>query len=82
MLLALSNEEVNYIVGLKFVYLNDIWNNNYHINYHISDFKKKYILRLNGSKEEEKSIIKKEYFKFKNKNYNKSYNSHLLNIYV
>lgn len=79
---ALSNGDVNYVIGLKFVCLNDILSNDFHINYHISDLKKKYVLRLNGSKEEEKSIIKKEYLKFKEKNYTKSYNSHLLNIYV
>lgn len=79
---ALKNDEVEYIVGLKFVYLNDILTNNYHINYHVSDLKKKYVLRLTGSKNEEKSIIKKEFLKFKDKKFNKSYNTHLLNIYV
>jgi len=79
---ALKNDEVEYIVGLKFVYLNDILTNNYHINYHVSDLKKKYVLRLNGNKDEEKSIIKKEFQKFKDKKFNKSYNKHLLNIYI
>ena len=79
---ALKLDEVEFIVGLKFVYLNDILSNNYHINYHMSDLKKKYVLRLNGDQKEEKSIIKKEFLKFKDKKFNKSYNKHLFNIYV
>lgn len=79
---ALKTDAVNGIVGLKSLYLSDILNNNYHICYHISDLKKSYVLRLNGSNELVNSIISKEYAKFERDNYSKSYNSSLLSTYV
>ena len=79
---ALKTDAVNGIIGLKSLYLNDILNNDYHICYHISDLKKSYVLRLNGSNELINSIISKEYAKFERDNYSKSYNSSLLSTYV
>lgn len=79
---ALKTDAVSGIVGLKSLYLNDILNNQYHICYHISDLKKSYVLRLNGSNELVNSIIEKEYGKFERENYSKSYNSNLFNTYV
>ena len=79
---ALTNDEVNYIVVLKSLYTNEILTNKYHINYHLSDLKKYYVLRINDDNKLLTSIIKKEIKRFNNVEYDKSYNSNLFNIYV
>ena len=79
---ALKTDTVNCIIGLKTMYLNDILTEKYHISYHISDYNKYYVLKLNGEDKVLNSIIKKEYNKFKSKEYSKSLNSNLRNAYL
>lgn len=82
LLASLENGTVDAIVGLKSIYLGDILNNKYHISYHISDLKKYYVLRIDDSDNHLNSIMKKEFSKFKESEYDKSYNSNLFNSYV
>lgn len=79
---ALNNDEVNCIVGLKSLYLQDIFTNKYHIYYHISDLNKHFVLKVDETKKELSSLLKKEFKKFKKFEYNKSYNKGLLNAYT
>ena len=79
---ALKTDTVNCIIGLKTLYLSDILTEKYHINYHISDLNKYYIIKLSGEDDVVKSIIKKEFNKFKDFEYNKSLNSNLRAAYV
>ena len=81
LLTALNNNQVQYIVGLKSLYLDDILENNLHISYHISDFNKYYVLKTESSNKELNSIFRKEFNKFE-KNLNNSYNESLRNVYI
>ncbi len=79
---ALNTDNVTCIVGLKSLYLQDIFSNKYHILYHISDLNKYYVLNLDKTKEELSSLLKKEFKKFEKKEYSKSFNKSLLNAYT
>ena len=79
---ALSNNEVDYIVVLKSLYTKEIISGNYHVNYHLSDLKKYYVLRINDDNKLLTSIIKKEIKKFNNEEFDKSYNNNLFDLYV
>lgn len=82
MLAALSSKQVNSLVGLKTTYTDEIITDKLHINYHISDLKKYYVLRSSNNNKVFNSIIKKEIKKFVNDQLNKSYNSNLYDLYV
>ena len=79
---ALNSDNVNYIVGLKSLYLQDILKNKYHIYYHISDLNKYYVLKVDETKKELSSLLKKEFKKFEKSKYGKAYNKSLLNTYT
>lgn len=79
---ALNSDMVNCIVGLKTLYLQDIFSNKYHIYYHISDMTKHYVLKLDDSKSELSSLLRKEFKKFSKKEFSKSYNKSLLQVYT
>ena len=82
MLTALTAKQINYIVGLKTLYTDEIVGNKLHIIYHISDLKKYYVLHSTSSNNIFNSILKKEVKRFYNDQLSKSYNSKLFDLYV
>lgn len=75
-----ESNEIDAIVVPKTIYLKEISTNELYINYNITDASKKIVLNL-GNNKKLNIIIKKYYKKWKNKNYDKSYNKYFLDDY-
>lgn len=75
-----NNNEVNYIIIPRNLYLDIILENNYYVVYTFSDLSRKYVLTY---KEDNrfKSIINKYYRYWMNNNYNENYHDEMFTLY-
>ena len=71
---------VDGIIIPKTIYIKELIENDYNISYHINDLNKYFVLTANGTKELN-SILTKSYNIWKEENYEKNYNSSLLENY-
>lgn len=86
LLLALTPDKtgssaVNAIILPKTIYLADVFKNNLQINYNVTEMTKNIVLTL-GKTKKLNDIITKYYEKWKNDNYEESYNQHFTNYYL
>lgn len=75
---SLSNQDVEYVILPKTMYLDDIIENDLKIVYHINDLKQKYVLTINSNKTL-LNIMKKYTNQFKTSDYDNSYNNNFTN---
>ena len=78
MISALSNNEIEYIVVPKTMYLDNIIDKELKIVYHINDLKQKYVLTVTQNNTL-LSIMKKYTNQFKENDYQKNYNNNYVN---
>ena len=80
---ALDNDSVSTIIIPNIMYLDKtISNNEYYINYTLTEMSNKIVLTLNGNNERLSAIVKKYYENWKNSHYVDSYNDNLLDYYI
>lgn len=75
-----SISSIDGIIIPKIIYTKELIENDYKISYHINDLNKYFVLNTNGSKELN-SILVKSFNEWKEQNYEKDYNSSLLENY-
>ena len=75
-----NNVAINGIIIPKTLYTKELIENNYKISFHINDLKKYFVLKTNGATELN-NILSKSFNVWKEKEYQTSYNSNLLNNY-
>lgn len=80
LLKAYDDEKINAIILPRTFYLNQIFDNQMHINYIITELKSNLVLQL-GNNERLNSIIEKYFNKWYLESYNKSYGKNLTNYY-
>ena len=79
---ALEADTVSYIMVPQTMYLNEILNNNYYINYYFTEMNKKVVLTLTDDNQELNNIVKKYFRKWKENSYVNSYNEQYLKYYI
>jgi len=80
---ALNSNAVDVIIIPNIMYLDKtIANDEYFINYTLTEMNNKLVLTLSDNNERLNEIVKKYYEKWKNNSYVELYNEHLLNYYI
>ena len=80
---ALDSDTVDVIIIPNLMYLDKTMSNNeYFINYTLTEMNNKIVLTLSDNNEKLNEIVKKYYKKWKNNYYVELYNGHLLNYYI
>ena len=75
---SLKDEKLDYIIVPKAMYIDDVFENELYILYHINDLKQKYVLTVN-SNDTLLNIMKKYTNQFKNNDYEASYQKNFTN---
>ena len=76
---AMKNEEIEYIILPSMNYMDDILKNDMDIVYHVTDLKKKYVLRVKD--ETIYTIMKKSYLEYLKEDYFEDYSKNYLDMY-
>lgn len=79
---ALDNEEVQYLILSKVLYLDKIIEKNYNVINVLNDLSRKYVLSLGKNDKDFNNIINKFYQKWQTEELIKSYNKELFDLYT
>lgn len=79
---ALDNEEVQYLILSKVLYLDKIIEKNYNVINVLNDLSRKYVLSLGKNDKDFNNIINKFYQKWQTEELIKSYNKELFDLYA
>lgn len=79
---ALDNEEVQYLILSKVLYLDKIIEKNYNVINVLNDLSRKYVLSLGKNDKDLNNIINKFYQKWQTEELIKSYNKELFDLYA
>lgn len=79
---ALAEKEIDALLIPEMMYLEEIYENNFIVNYYFTEMNKKIVLTLTDDNNDLNNIIKKYYTKWKKDNYVSVYNEKYLKYYI